>query len=245
MQHPRGGRHRAVRRHGPRPRRRQGRRRRSTTPATPRPRRCCARSPTRRSTEYDVRALAAVHRVGDLAIGDIAVIVAVACAASRRGVRRGALSDRRTQGAGCRSGSTRTSATAPRNGSARRNDVVTGRPRRHVRWCRRAQLRVVGESKGSRCRCSGGWCRRSWRLRWRWSGWQSPVATRDDVRRDDSDAALARMQKALARPAPAQARDGTAEPREHSHGVAVRRASQPRARHRCGRRCHPVTSSTA
>ncbi|OON81257.1 molybdenum cofactor biosynthesis protein MoaE [Streptomyces tsukubensis] len=29
--------------------------------------------------EYPVRALAAVHRVGDLAIGDVAVIVAVAC----------------------------------------------------------------------------------------------------------------------------------------------------------------------
>lgn len=29
--------------------------------------------------DYPVRALAAVHRVGDLAIGDIAVIVAVAC----------------------------------------------------------------------------------------------------------------------------------------------------------------------
>lgn len=29
---------------------------------------------------YDVRALAAVHRVGELAIGDLAVVVAVACA---------------------------------------------------------------------------------------------------------------------------------------------------------------------
>lgn len=29
--------------------------------------------------EYDVRAVAAVHRVGDLAVGDLAVIVAVAC----------------------------------------------------------------------------------------------------------------------------------------------------------------------
>lgn len=31
------------------------------------------------ATDFPVRALAAVHRVGDLAIGDIAVIVAVAC----------------------------------------------------------------------------------------------------------------------------------------------------------------------
>jgi molybdopterin synthase catalytic subunit len=29
--------------------------------------------------EFDVRALAAVHRVGDLAVGDLAVVVAVAC----------------------------------------------------------------------------------------------------------------------------------------------------------------------
>lgn len=43
------------------------------------------------ATDFPVRALAAVHRTGDLAIGDIAVIVAVACphrgdafAASRR-----------------------------------------------------------------------------------------------------------------------------------------------------------------
>ncbi len=31
------------------------------------------------ATDFDVRALAAVHRVGDLAIGDLAVVVAVAC----------------------------------------------------------------------------------------------------------------------------------------------------------------------
>jgi molybdopterin synthase catalytic subunit len=29
--------------------------------------------------EFDVRALAAVHRVGDLVVGDLAVVVAVAC----------------------------------------------------------------------------------------------------------------------------------------------------------------------
>ncbi len=32
------------------------------------------------AASFDVRALAAVHRVGDLAIGDIAVVVAVSCA---------------------------------------------------------------------------------------------------------------------------------------------------------------------
>jgi molybdopterin synthase catalytic subunit len=32
------------------------------------------------AAEFDVRALAAVHRVGDLAVGDLAVVVAVACA---------------------------------------------------------------------------------------------------------------------------------------------------------------------
>jgi molybdopterin synthase catalytic subunit len=29
--------------------------------------------------EYDVRAIAAVHRIGDLAVGDLAVVVAAAC----------------------------------------------------------------------------------------------------------------------------------------------------------------------
>ncbi len=32
------------------------------------------------AAEFDVTALAAVHRVGDLAIGDLAVVVAVSCA---------------------------------------------------------------------------------------------------------------------------------------------------------------------
>ena len=32
------------------------------------------------AADYDVRALAAVHRIGDLEIGDLAVVVAVACA---------------------------------------------------------------------------------------------------------------------------------------------------------------------
>ncbi|WP_329241323.1 molybdenum cofactor biosynthesis protein MoaE [Actinoallomurus sp. NBC_01490] len=32
------------------------------------------------AADYDVRAIAAVHRVGDLAVGDLAVVVAAACA---------------------------------------------------------------------------------------------------------------------------------------------------------------------
>ncbi len=40
----------------------------------------CARSPTRSPSEYDVLAVAAVHRVGRLAIGDAAVVVATAAA---------------------------------------------------------------------------------------------------------------------------------------------------------------------
>jgi hypothetical protein len=49
--------------------------------------------------------------------------------------------------------------------------------------------------------------------------------TRDDVRRDDSDEALAAMQKALARPAPRKrATSPVTSRREHSHGVAIRRA---------------------
>ena len=40
----------------------------------------CARSPSAVADEYDVLALAAVHRVGRLAIGDAAVVVAAAAA---------------------------------------------------------------------------------------------------------------------------------------------------------------------
>ena len=51
--------------------------------------------------------------------------------------------------------------------------------------------------------------------------------TRDDVRRDDSDEALARMQKALARPTPNKSvTTSTSSRPEHSHGVAIRRAAR-------------------
>ncbi|CAM5606383.1 Molybdopterin synthase catalytic subunit OS=Streptomyces violarus OX=67380 GN=FHS41_002356 PE=4 SV=1 [Streptomyces violarus] len=48
-------------------------------PATPVPRPRCGGSPRRSSPSSRVRALAAVHRVGDLRVGDLAVVVAVSC----------------------------------------------------------------------------------------------------------------------------------------------------------------------
>lgn len=53
-----------------------------------------------------------------------------------------------------------------------------------------------------------------------WAGWAG--RTRDDVRRDNSEAALLRMQTALNRPAPGNAAV-SAPPPEPTHGVAVRR----------------------
>ena len=50
--------------------------------------------------QYDVRGVAAVHRVGRLEIGDIAVIVATTVGPPRRGVRRLARADRHAQGRG-------------------------------------------------------------------------------------------------------------------------------------------------
>jgi hypothetical protein len=61
-----------------------------------------------------------------------------------------------------------------------------------------------------------------------WAAWTGRA--RDDVRRDDSDEVLARMEKALARPAPAPrrgARPATATAVEPSHGVAIRRGARP------------------
>ncbi len=50
--------------------------------------------------DFPVRALAAVHRVGELAVGDLAVVVAVACPPPRRGVRRLPQAHRRPQARG-------------------------------------------------------------------------------------------------------------------------------------------------
>ncbi|MBA2772877.1 MAG: hypothetical protein H0U36_02370 [Nocardioidaceae bacterium] len=56
-----------------------------------------------------------------------------------------------------------------------------------------------------------------------WAAWLG--RQRDDDRRDDSDAALAKMADALARPAPRRARlqSPPAAVAEPGHGVAVRR----------------------
>lgn len=66
-----------------------------------------------------------------------------------------------------------------------------------------------------------------------WAAWVGRA--RDDVRRDDSDVARQRMQKALERPTPQSAQrsrggpsSGPAHPVETSHGVVIRRvASRP------------------
>ncbi len=53
-----------------------------------------------------------------------------------------------------------------------------------------------------------------------WAGWLG--RERDDVRRDDSDAALRRMHKALSKPTPRKGTPVVSTPIEPSHGVAVR-----------------------
>lgn len=65
-----------------------------------------------------------------------------------------------------------------------------------------------------------------------WAAWVGRA--RDDIRRDDSDLARQRMQKALARPTPhpssrsrAEASSEPARQVEPSHGVVLRRASRP------------------
>jgi hypothetical protein len=57
-----------------------------------------------------------------------------------------------------------------------------------------------------------------------WAGWAG--RDRDDVHRDDSDEALERMRKALARPAPANVVRVSPVLTEASHGVAVRGAAR-------------------
>ncbi len=50
--------------------------------------------------------------------------------------------------------------------------------------------------------------------------------TRDDVRRDDSEEALERMQQALARPTPSRGKPVASGAIERTHGVAVRGAAR-------------------
>jgi hypothetical protein len=54
-----------------------------------------------------------------------------------------------------------------------------------------------------------------------WAAWAGRA--RDDERRDNSDAALLRMQRALSRPSPRAGNSVAPRPLEPSHGVAVRR----------------------
>lgn len=58
-----------------------------------------------------------------------------------------------------------------------------------------------------------------------WVGWLG--RSRPDDRRDDTDAALARMERALARPVPGNGRTVAPRPAEQTHGVALRRTPRP------------------
>ncbi len=58
-----------------------------------------------------------------------------------------------------------------------------------------------------------------------WAAWLG--RERDQERRDDSEAALLRMQRALAKPPPRKGRPVPSLPAEQSHGVAIRRAARP------------------
>jgi hypothetical protein len=53
-----------------------------------------------------------------------------------------------------------------------------------------------------------------------WATWAG--RDRDEVKRDDSDEAMARMKKALDRPAPQRDRPVRSTSEEPSHGVAIR-----------------------
>jgi hypothetical protein len=64
-----------------------------------------------------------------------------------------------------------------------------------------------------------------------WAAWAGRA--RDDARRDNSEAALQRMQRALSRPSPVSAQRVAPRPLEPSHGVAIlrtRRQDRPASR---------------
>jgi len=56
--------------------------------------------------------------------------------------------------------------------------------------------------------------------------WVGSVGRDRDETREDADEALARMQKALAKPAPRPLRSVSPPPAERTHGVAVRRSAR-------------------
>ncbi|MGI8701897.1 MAG: hypothetical protein ACR2JU_11935 [Nocardioidaceae bacterium] len=60
-----------------------------------------------------------------------------------------------------------------------------------------------------------------------WAAWVG--RERDEVKRDDSAAAMARMQHALERPLPRRGRPVVSAPVEPTHGVALRGLSRPAA----------------
>jgi hypothetical protein len=53
-----------------------------------------------------------------------------------------------------------------------------------------------------------------------WAAWAG--RDREEVKRDDSEAAMARMKKALDRPTPRRGKPVVSRPEEPSHGVAIR-----------------------
>lgn len=53
-----------------------------------------------------------------------------------------------------------------------------------------------------------------------WASWAG--RDRDEVKRDDSAAAMARMQRAIEQPAPRRGKPVVSAPLEPSHGVAIR-----------------------
>lgn len=59
-----------------------------------------------------------------------------------------------------------------------------------------------------------------------WASWAG--RERDEVKRDDSAAAMARMRRAIERPAPQREKPIPSTPLEPSHGVAIRgRGNRP------------------
>ncbi|MDX6310297.1 MAG: hypothetical protein QOI06_3343 [Nocardioidaceae bacterium] len=59
-----------------------------------------------------------------------------------------------------------------------------------------------------------------------WAAWAG--RDRDEVKRDDSDAAMARMKRAIERPTPHRGRPVASVPVEPTHGVAIRGLSRRR-----------------
>lgn len=60
-----------------------------------------------------------------------------------------------------------------------------------------------------------------------WAAWAG--RERDEVKRDDSAAAMARMQRAIERPAPRRGKPVESAPIEPTHGVAMRGLSRAAA----------------